>query len=157
ALDGSREPVVVDLPRARELAIARDGAGFVVALRDEVGGVVVATIDAGGRTLAHGSLEPDPAFAGIAATDAGILGWRADHTILLLAPDGAVRARLAADAGQQLVDVASNGKTAVALVAMGSETGERRRARLVDVAAGKLAWGAWIDGDLDGAIALSPS
>ena len=154
ALDGSKEPVIVDLPSARELALARHGDDFDIALRDDVGGLVIATVDAGGRTLAHASLAAEPAFTGLAATSHGVLAWRADHVVVEIGSDGAIRARLPVEPGQQLVDVGTNATRAVALVRDGNN---RLRARLVEVGDGKLAWGAWIDGDFGDAIALSPS
>jgi len=154
ALDGSREPLVVDLPHALDLAIGRRGDDFTIAVRDDVGGIILAHVGKDGRTLSHVTLPAEPAYAGIAMTAAGVVGWRADQTIELVGADGRVASRLAAEAGQRIVDVSVEGARGVALI----EASGTRRARLFE-AGPKLAWGNWLAAktELGVAIALSPS
>jgi hypothetical protein len=159
-LDGSVEPRVVDLPQPRELAIGRHGAGFEVALLDDVGGLVIASLDADGRTLQHLSLPPDPAFVGIAMTERGPFGWRSDQTIVQLGFDGVIESALAPEPGQRIAAVAVAGEHAIAIVdAIGADgVATTTRARWLTLGS-TLHWGAWIDTgrDLGPVIALSPS
>jgi hypothetical protein len=155
ALDGSREPRVIDLPRAKRLAIGvqRDGHGFVTALVDEVGGVVVTAFDVEGRKLSHATLGVDPPFTQVAMTGSGALALRSDQTLVLVDPKLGVTSKLVAEPGSRLVSIAVSGERAIAVVDNG-----KHRARWVTVGP-KLAWGAWIkDGASVGdSIALSPT
>ncbi|HEV7558658.1 MAG TPA: hypothetical protein VGO00_24475 [Kofleriaceae bacterium] len=153
ALDGSREPRVVDLPRAKRLAVGVRGDGFVAALVDEVGGVVVTAFDADGRKLSHATLGVDPPFTGIAMTASGALAWRSDQTIVLVDPKLGVTSKLVAEPGSRLISIGVSGERVIAIVDNG-----KRRARWLTVAP-KLAWGAWLkDGPVLGDfVALSPT
>jgi hypothetical protein len=157
-LDGSREPLVVDLPRPKDLAIGTRADGFTVVVRDEVGGLYFAHVDRDGRTRAHSTLPAEPAYVGMAMTPAGLVAWKQDQTIELVGPDGRVLSRVAAEGGQRLLDVSAAGSHVVALVESLDKGVALRRVRSLDVAP-KLAWGSWLaaHGDVGQSIAISPS
>src|SRR5580692_10200204 len=153
ALDGSVEPVVVDLPPARDAAIARDGDGFGIAVVDDAGGLVVEAFDRDGRRRARATVAPDPVARELAAVDAGIVVRRADHSIALLDWRGHQLARLVANPGEQLTHLAGNGHAAIVATARGKQAQLRR----IDLAAGALAWGDAIASRDVNLLALSPS
>jgi len=161
ALDGSLEPRVVELPSPSQLAIKREPKGFLIALIDEAGGLVLQQIDLDGLLLQRASLPIEPTYKGVAMTDGGPLAWRSDHRIVRLAEDGTIVAQLAADQGQRILHVAvpAIGKAdrAIAVIEGSTETTTWRRARYLSIG-DKLAWGAWISaGDaIEPNLAVSP-
>ena len=153
ALDGSVEPVALELPSARSAALARDErGGYDIAIVDDAGGVVLERVDADGARVARTSVEPDPAVAEVVTVPRGVIARRVDQSLAWIGWDGVVRARLAAEPGDQLVGLASNGREVVAVV----RAGATERPRFVTVGAG-LAWGAAIAYDAAGTVAVSPS
>ena len=156
ALDGSAEPRVVDLARPVDIAIGPHPKGFVVGALDQVGALTVQLVDADGVTLQRLALPIEPAFGGVAAaSDRGVLAWRVDQRIVLVAPEtGAVSAQLAADSGQRILALAATADRAVAVI----ESSGKRRARWITLAP-QLAWGAFLDGadDLGANVAMSPN
>jgi hypothetical protein len=153
-LDGSVEPVVVDLPIARAAAIARDDAGFHVAVVDDAGGIVVEAFDRDGRRTARATIAPDPVVRELVGIDAGILARRADHSLALVDWQGRPLGRVVADPGEQLVHVAGNGHTAVVAAARRDGARELRR---IAVANAALAWGDATPNAGGDVVALSPS
>jgi hypothetical protein len=139
SLDGKREPKLVELPVARELALGHRPDGYTAVARDEVGGLYIAKLDSEGRTISHTTLGVEPPFTGMAMTSAGLLAWRQDHHVLLLDENGATRGDLPTEPQQRVVDIAVAGGKALAML----ETGGRRKARWLTLTP-KLAWGAWI-------------
>ncbi len=155
ALDGTQEPKLVELPSAKELALAHRTDGFTAVARDETGGLYIAKLDVQGRTLSHVTLGVDPPFAGMTMSTAGLVAWRTDQRILLVDGDGAIRGDIATEAQQRVVDVVGRGTKALALL----ETDGKVKARWLTLQP-TLAWGAWIDHADVGkgfTIALSPS
>ena len=162
-LDGTREPRVVDLQAPRELAIGRHGDGFAVALLDSVGGLVIATLDADGRTLQHVSVAGDPAFVGVAMTERGPIAWRTDQAIVQLALDGLTSSKLVPEPSQRFASVAVSfgpgGEHVIAVIDAVDGNGAtlKTRARWIQLGSA-LTWGAWVDAPgLGPAVALSPS
>ena len=153
ALDGTKEPRIVDMPAPEQLAVGARAGGVFGAALDEAGGLYLAKLDGEGRQLSHVSLPGDPAVTGMTMTSRGLLAWRADQTVALIDVDGVVRGRIATDPGQRLVVVAASATRAVALV---ERAGGKRQLRWLALAP-VLAWGAWIDvmGDLDGEVSLA--
>lgn len=139
SLDGKREPKLVELPVARELALGHRGDGYTAVARDEVGGLYIAKLDNEGRTITHTTLGVEPAFSGIAMTSAGLLAWRQDHHVLLVDENGATKGDIGTEPQQRIVDIAVAGGKALAML----ETEGRRKARWLTLTP-KLAWGAWI-------------
>jgi DNA-binding beta-propeller fold protein YncE len=145
--------IAVDVPAPRAFALAHDSHGFELFEIDAAGDLVITTIDAAGTQHAHATLANDPAFVGLAIITAGVVAWRTDHTIVVVNRDGRIAAQLAAPPGDHVVMVAAAGSQAVALL----ETKQTRRLR--HLALDKLAWGAWVGGDVLSAIdiALAPT
>ena len=158
ALDGSTEPRVVDLPRPKLVALGRDGADFLVALIDEVGGLQIATVDAEGRTRQKATIESELAFVGIAMTPQGPLGWRNDQTIVQLDKDGTATSILPVEPGERLVALVMNGANAVAILEKAVDDKTTRHPRYLKLGA-TLAWGESValDGDVGTVVGLSPS
>jgi len=158
ALDGSLEPRAVDLPRPAQLAIGGEPRGFVIAMIDDVGGLVLQVIDRDGLTIQRASLGVDPAYVGVAMTERGPLAWRVDQRILRFSADGTITTQLPAEPGQRIVAVTVAGQFAVAVIEAGGAA-PWRRARWLAIADAKLAWGGWIDAgdDVGSVIAVSPS
>jgi hypothetical protein len=153
ALDGSREPRVVDVARPKQLAIGATSGGFTIGVLDEVGGVIVAQLDGDGVVKTRATLPADPAFAGVAMTARGALAWRSDHVLMIVAPDGTIAGKLAAEPGQRVTGLAVDGGRAVVAIDSAAKT----RLRWLTVAP-KLAWGGWIttSQDIGPILALSP-
>ncbi len=155
SLDGKREPKLVELPPAKQLALGHRGDGYVAVARDEVGGLYIAKLDADGRTLAHTTIGADPPFEGMAMSTLGLLAWRADHHVLLVDPDGAIKGDLGTEPQQRIVGIAVQGVNALALL----EVEGVRKVRWLTLQP-KLAWGALVDvpdqGMMGLAIALAP-
>jgi hypothetical protein len=153
-LDGTQEPRVIELPAARQLALAHRPDGFTVVVRDEVGGLYIAKLDAQARTLSHITLPPEPAYTGLAMTDFGLVAWRADQTIVTLGLDGETTARIATHAQERVVSISAAGKRAVAITEL--EDGSRS-VRWLELEP-KLAWGdeIYLGGDPGQDIVLSP-
>ncbi|MGE5187361.1 MAG: hypothetical protein ACM31C_35185 [Acidobacteriota bacterium] len=158
ALDGTREPVVVELPRPKQLAIGATADGYTVDVLDEVGGVIVASIDRDGRTRSHATLPTEPAYKDIAMTSLGTLAWRADQTIELIGGHGAVEQRLAVEPGQRLIDLSVSGDRALALVETVENGTPARKPRWLHLQP-KLSWGGWLRAavPLGDQIAVSPA
>ena len=172
-LDGTVEPRVVELARARVLAIGRRAADrFAVAAIDEVGGLEIAILDGAGATLQRSSQFADLAFLDVVMTRHGPLAVRSDQAILQLDDDGAVLARLDGEPGQRLVGLALAGDRPFALVekhaiepapdvdaGVGRARPVEQFARFVDATGPALRWGEWIDAGvpLGPMTALSPT
>ena len=158
ALDGTQEPRVVDLPDGKQVAITRRGDGFMVSTIDDAGNLVFTDIDGAGLTRAHATIDGDPAFVGVEMTELGALAWRSDQTLGLYGNDGTQLSRLGTDAGQQLVQIATRGRFAMAIVEtlVGDKLEKRARELVLEP---KLAWGRTLDaGKLsDGSMAISPA
>jgi len=156
ALDGSAEPRVVDFPRPTELVVGPHAKGYSLAMIDSVGGLVVQLVDKDGITLQRASLPIEPAYGGVGGvTDKGVLAWRVDQRLTLIAPDtGAILGELPTEAGQRMVALTANSDRAVAVI----ESSTTTKARWITLSP-QLAWGAWIEGadDLGPNITISPS
>jgi hypothetical protein len=154
-LDGTQEPRVVDLPRAKQLVLGRTAADFSAFVLDESGGLYIAHLDRDGRTVAHTTHGTDPAYAGIVMSSLGALAWRVDHHVLRIDGDGAVKDDLATEPQQRIVDIAVAGTRAVALL----DNAGTRQARWLALQP-KLAWGDWVApptlGEAGMSIALAP-
>ncbi|MEO6772579.1 MAG: hypothetical protein ABI467_06090 [Kofleriaceae bacterium] len=158
-LDGTREPCVVELPSPRTLALARQRDGFVVAWIDRANSLALAELDDHGRTLRRGTFAQDADFLGLAISDRGLLAWRSDQTIVLYDLDGVQLGRIGTEPGERLVEVAANGTSAVAVVAVRAGAVERRIVRPLQLGPA-LAWGKPFQaggGDPSGPIAISRS
>ncbi len=156
ALDGSREPCVVDLPAARGLALGRHGGALFVAMIDAAGSLTLASLDDQGRTLRHMSLPQDADYLGVAMTELGVLAWRNDQTVVLYGFDGSRLGRLGTEPGERIDSVATNGRHALVVVVRAAGTAPTRALRGL-VLEPRLAWDKPLDvgGDPLGPIAIS--
>ena len=159
ALDGSAEPRVIDLPRPTDLVVGSHPKGYVLAMTDSVGGLIMQVVDTDGITLQRATLPLEPAYGGVASASAkGVLAWRIDQRIVLLSPDkGTILSELPTEGGQRLLALAATADKAVAVIESGNPA--TRRARWVTLSP-QLAWGAFVEGaaeDLGSNVALSPS
>jgi hypothetical protein len=129
ALDGSAEPRVIDLPRPTDLVVGSHAKGYVLAMTDSVGGLILQVVDHDGITLQRATMPIEPAYGGVAgASERGVLAWRVDQRIVMLSPDkGTVVSELPTEGGQRLVALAANADKAVAVI----DTGTTKRARWV--------------------------
>jgi hypothetical protein len=146
-------PITLDLPPPKALAIGRVN-GFEIAEVDAAGDLVIATVDAGGKRRARVSLANDPPFVGVAMSTVGVVAWRADHTIVVVASDGHIASRIAAPPHNRIVAVAVAGPRAVVSLDDGYLPHLRHLAL-----GGKLAWGATLDTNVLAMtdLALSPN
>ena len=157
ALDGTREPCVVDLSPPRDLAIARHRDGFLVATIDAAQGLALTVLDDQGRTLRHATIAGDAGFIGMDMTDLGVLAWSDDQTIALYGFEGELLGRVGTEPGQRLANIAARGHFAVAEVDVVAGEGPPTRIVRPLLLQPKLAWDKAIDvgGDPMGAIAIS--
>lgn len=157
ALDGSVEPRIVDLPTPRSVVLLPDQRGFLIAMLDEVGSLVLEVVDRDGLGLQRANPPSDPAFKGIEVSPTGPIAWRADQIVMRFAADGSVTEQLPTEAGQRIITIAAAGDRAVAVIESGTDK-LTRRARWLSLAP-KLAWGGWIDAgdDVGRVLAVSPS
>ncbi len=142
ALDGSAEPIVVDLPEPRELALAVRDHGFTVGMIDPGRELAIARFDHDGRLKSRVNLGGDPSCRQIEMTDAGLLAWRDDQTLTLFDDDGKPISRLPTEPGQRLTGLATGGGRAIAILELVDKGAMARRARWIELSP-KLAWGAW--------------
>jgi hypothetical protein len=99
-LDGTKEPRIVDMPLAKELAVGRFAGGYSAVARDEAGGLYLAKLDETGRQVSHTTLPAEPPVAGMAMSALGLLAWRTDQIVLLLDADGATKDKLGTEPQQ---------------------------------------------------------
>ena len=156
-LDGTTEPRIVDLPAPRQVAITPDPKGFLIAMLDEVGYLVLTVVDKEGVRIARATPPSEPAFKGLAMSPTGPIAWRADQIVMRFKADGTVAEQLGTEAGQRIITIAITGDKAVAVIESGTDK-LTRRARWLTLGP-KLAWGGWINaGDEVGRLlAVSPS
>jgi len=157
ALDGSIEPRIVDLPAPRQIAITQDPKGFLIAMLDEVGYLVLTVVDKNGVRISRATPPAEPAYKGLAMTATGPIAWRADQILMRFKADGTVAEQLGTEAGQRIITITVTGDKAVAVIESGTDK-LTRRARWLTLGP-KLAWGTWIKAgdDMGRLLAVSPS
>jgi hypothetical protein len=155
ALDGTREPLVVDVAMPHDLAIARHPDGFFVATLDSANNLSLFVLDDRGRTLRHAAISSDAGFVGIEMTDVGVLAWARDQTVALYDLEGVQVARLGTEPGQRIVNIAANGTKAIAVV----DADDGTKTLVHELSLPKLAWGPALDvgGDVLAPIAITRS
>lgn len=137
ALDGSREPISIAGPRPEALAIAPDGDGFLVADQDGARGVELVRITRSGEVRGRRALAPDPEIAQVELTASGALVRRADHSIDLVDPHGAVRTHLVTEPGARVRSLLARAGHVLAVV---DEAGTIR-AREIEITDEGARWG----------------
>lgn len=149
-LDGTKEPRVVELPAARELALGTIPGGYSAVVLDESGGLYIARLDSEGRTLSHTTHGTDPAYGGMAMSTLGTIAWRVDHHVMRIDADGTIKDQLGTEPQQRIVDIAVSGNRALALL----DNAGTRQPRWLALSP-KLAWGEWLQPPADGHVGLS--
>ena len=135
ALDGTLEPVVVHAIPARELALGRDGAGFVIAGLDPAGALELVRVGATGATISRAQIGGDVAVEQIAMTPRGVLALRADQTLVMFDAGGREVARLVPPAGARITSVVARDGHAIALV------GEQAITHAREIGLDPVQWG----------------
>jgi hypothetical protein len=115
ALDGTREPVVIRGAAPRAITLARDDGGFAIGTLDAAGGVHVTRVSAHGAVRGRTTVGERPAVE-IDSTSEGLLILRADQTVELVAPTGAILARLVPEPGTHIAEILVRGSRVLALV-----------------------------------------
>jgi hypothetical protein len=124
-LDGTREPVVIQGIAPRSITVMRDGDGFAIGTLDAAGSVHVIRTSAAGAVRQRITVGDRPAVE-IDATHHGLLVLRADQTIELVDPAGAVASRLLPDPGTHIDSILVRGRRALALLQDGKQLYGRR-------------------------------
>lgn len=120
-LDGTREPVVIHGTAPRALALMRDGDGFAIGMLDAAGGVHVVRTTALGVVRGRATAKSEVAATDLTATAEGLLILRADQTVDLVDPSGAVRSHLTPEPGTRIDGLVARGGRVLALIAEGRQ------------------------------------
>lgn len=134
ALDASEHPFAIAAPSVSGLAIAHDGDGFVLALRDEANAVELVRVSRAGAIGGRVRL-PGEAALDVQLVAAHALVLRADHRLEIYDHAGALRGTLVPDPAARIRSLVTRGEHAIALVA----SGRSLRARRIDVTG--ATWG----------------
>jgi hypothetical protein len=117
ALDGSREPVPFSVNGADALAISHAGDELLVGVLDQAGAVQLLRFSRTGVLHGHIQVPGDIAIDQLVAIDQGMLVARADQSIERYDAAGALRGRIAAEAGESLGALAArHGSAGVIIV-----------------------------------------
>jgi hypothetical protein len=138
-LDGKHEPIAIDVPAARALAITHDGAGLAIAAIDSADDLCVIRIAADGTASTRADvIDGDHTFAAIVAIDGGFVATRDDRALVRVDASGTQTAELVAAAGERVAAVLARRGRALALI----QTAGDVRGRWLDLTGDGLAWGA---------------
>jgi hypothetical protein len=138
-LDGKHEPIAIDVPAPRALAITHDGAGLAVAAIDNADDLAVIRIAADGTVSSRADvIDGDHTFAAVVAIDGGFVAIRDDRALVRVEATGARTAELVAAAGERVAAVLARRGRALALIQTAGEV----RGQWLDLAGDGLAWGA---------------
>ena len=136
-LDGTREPIVLEMRSPSMLAITRDHDAFVLAGVDTVGQLEIVNATSTGEVTKRLELGLDRPIISVRATTGGVIALRDDSVATLVGLDGAIRAELATEPGEHLGAIAVRHGRAIAII----ESDDRVRGRWIDLAT--ASWGAW--------------
>jgi hypothetical protein len=166
ALDGSREPMVVDPPGSSTvalanrrdskppptaIALARHQDAFTAFFITRDHELVIAQLGADGVTRAR-AVAASPKVEAFAMAEPGLVVLRRDHTVAVFAPDGQHARRIAAMPGERINAITAAGAHAAVVVEREGRIGIR-----VLKLAPRLAWGPYAEYEPDHArFAISP-
>jgi hypothetical protein len=125
-LDGTREPVVLHATAGKSVAIARSPGGFTVFVVDAAGAGELIQLTAAGVGVGRAPLAGDQPVTTLISTPAGFLILRADQTIELVDPAGAIQAHLVPEPGTHVESIVARGQVALAVVLDGKRARGRR-------------------------------
>ncbi len=143
ALDGSREPVAIAAPDAAQVALARDGEGFAIAVIDRAGTLAILRTSSHGVLRARDQVTLDIAVTSVTATAASFFALRADGVLDCYAPDASLAGRLAPRTGERIRGVLYRAGAALALIVTG-ELIDDAHGRWIELASG-AHWGADVE------------
>jgi hypothetical protein len=120
ALDGSREPIAIDVPAPTEIALAAVGGDLLAAVLDQAGSAHLLRVTRNGRVTGRSQATGEIPIVQLVADGDGLLALRADQTIDRIAADGSVREHLASDPGERIAAIAARNGAAVAVLEGGT-------------------------------------
>jgi hypothetical protein len=138
ALDGTREPVVVEYGPVSHVALARDGRTLIAALVDQAGGGELIAFDAEGRLEHRVQLGGEPAIEQVVGFDGGILVRRRDQSLDWIDGRGTSRGHLVAGDGERILGLAVRTHAVLALI--GNAEPDSSSVRWIATGE-RLAWG----------------
>ena len=140
SFDGKHEPVVIVASAASQLALARQGDGFLIALLDRAGGIVLRRHRGDGALIDQVALPPEPGFDEVRLVGTTLLALGRDQRITRYDASGQATGSLAAPPAEEIFAIAVRGDHAVAALA---RRGESHPDTVRTIAtSGALAWGA---------------
>lgn len=116
ALDGTREPIVIQGTAPRSITLAHDGDGFAIGTLDAAGGVELIRTTAAGAVRGRSTAGGDQPATELERTAEGLLILRANQTLELVDAMGQVRARLTPEPGTHITSILVRGGHVLALV-----------------------------------------
>ncbi|HEY5935299.1 MAG TPA: hypothetical protein VIU61_11705 [Kofleriaceae bacterium] len=126
ALDGTREPVVIDVAnKTSQLAIERDGTGFAIARLDDTGTLELIRTTESGAVRARIAVASERPLTQVKLLDGVTLALTDDGALVRIAPTGKIAGRLLPPAGERIATVLVRRGRALAL--MESAAGVRGR------------------------------
>ncbi len=116
SLDGRREPVIVAMPEAVDLAVAHDATGYTLAARDTVGGLELVRTASDGRVTSRARIGAEPAIEHVAIAAQGVIVSRADQTLDVYDVSGVARAHLVPAPGSRVLSIVSRNDHVMVIV-----------------------------------------
>jgi hypothetical protein len=102
ALDGTREPVPIQRPNAREVAIAHAGHDLLVAILDVAGSLRLIRYTRDGVVRGAAQVPGEAAIELVVAIEGGVLVARSDRTIERYDGTGVLHGRIAMEPGEEI-------------------------------------------------------
>jgi len=116
ALDGTREPIAIEQPNARAIAIAPAGRDLLVAILDVSGSVRLLRYTREGRARGSAQVPGDAVIEDLVAIEGGVLVARGDRSIERYDAGGGLHGRIALEPGEELRALATRRGGAAALI-----------------------------------------
>lgn len=138
SLDGTREPVVVPGTAGKQIALGRDGSGFIAVSLDTSGGAEVIALGPEGMVRGRHELAIEPACDEVRVVGGRVLVRRRDQSIEWRDGNAALVSRIAAPYGERLLALAARRDR---VLVMFDDDGTTTRARWLELHE-HLAWGA---------------
>jgi hypothetical protein len=161
-LDGTREPVELEMQAPRAIAIAHAANELAIASIDQAGNGHIGRYSRDGALRGTTTMPGEPRVVQLAAIPGGVLALRSDQTIERYDASGVLRGKLVGDPGERFGKLAARRNGAAVLIASDGSTSPRATAseiRLITIGE-TLAWGArrTLPEPIDAAgLGLSPS
>ncbi|HEY1550431.1 MAG TPA: hypothetical protein VGG28_21535 [Kofleriaceae bacterium] len=133
-LDGTREPVLLDLGQTRIATIAHAGSDeLVIGAIDDANNASIVRVTRDGAIRGRVAIPGELAVKQLAAIDGGVIAIRADQSIERYDANGVLRGRLVGDPGDQFGELAVRGNGAAVLVTKPSDAPAPKPITLDDV------------------------